>query len=430
MPGYLWTTAFLLFALNLLIAAGRASMVNARRTLLESWRDAGRRGAGLALRLANESTRLIAASRAAQMVCRVAVSLTVALAFSSWWLAVLPGRALAGWGWLVAVLVLAVLIALGEVVAESLALRAPEAASLVLAPLIGLTEIIFWPLTWGLLRVGGGRIGPRGVPAVVTEEEIKTLVDAGEEGGAIEEEEKEMIYSIFKLGDTLVREVMVPRIDIQAVEVKMPLLAAIDVAIRHGHSRLPVFENSVDNVIGLVHVKDLLRATREERPVVLRDILRPVHFVPEAKKADELLAELQSQRIHMAVVVDEYGGTAGVVTIEDLLEEIVGEIRDEYDAAEEAAIVHTGEDEYLLDAGLSVNEVNEQLDVHLTDEFGDTLGGLLYAQLGKVPERGESVWAEGYRWIVEQVAGRRIRRVRAVRLPQGPVFQSEVKGEA
>ncbi|OGO48305.1 MAG: hypothetical protein A2Z30_03750 [Chloroflexi bacterium RBG_16_64_43] len=429
MPSFPWTTAILLYAFNLLLAAGRAAMVNARRTLLEQWRDEGRRGAGLALRLANESTRLIAASRGAQMVCRVAVCLTAAQVFSGLWPVVLPGRDLTGWGWLVAVLLLAVLIALGEVVAEALALRAPEAVSLTLAPLIGLTEIIFWPFTWTLLRVGGGRIGPRGVPAVVTEEEIKTLVDAGEEGGAIEEEEKEMIYSIFKLGDTLVREVMVPRIDIQAVEAKMPLPAAVDIAIRHGHSRLPVYENSVDNVIGLVHVKDLLRATREERPVALRDILRPVHFVPEAKKADELLAELQSQRIHMAVVVDEYGGTAGVVTIEDLLEEIVGEIRDEYDAAEEAAIVRTGEDEYLLDAGLNINEVNEELDVHLTDEFGDTLGGLLYAQLGKVPERGESVWVEGFRWIVEQVAGRRIRRVRAVRLPQSPLPESEVEGE-
>jgi len=429
MDTFTWVAA-ILFALNVLVAAGRAAMVNARRGLLEQRREAGQRGAGLALRLANESTRLIAASRGAQTVFRVAVALTAAQVLRGVWSAGVPGREPGGWYWLAAVLLLAATIALGEVVAESLALRAPESASLLLAPLMAVTEIIFWPLTWSLLRVGGGRIGPRGVPAVVTEEEIKTLVDAGEEGGAIEVEEKEMIYSIFKLGDTLVREVMVPRIDLTAVEVKTPLAAAIDIAIRHGHSRLPIYENSVDNMIGLVHVKDLLRVTREGLPTSLRDLLRPVHFVPEAKKADDLLAELQSQHTHMAVVVDEYGGTAGVVTIEDLLEEIVGEIRDEYDSAEEAPIVRVGEDEYLLDAGLNVNEVNEQLDVRLTDEFGDTLGGLLYAHLGKVPERGEAVWAEGFRWIVEQVAGRRIRRVRAVRLPSGPVPESEVKGEA
>jgi putative hemolysin len=429
MDTFTWVAA-VLFALNVLVAAGRAAMVNARRGLLEQRREAGQRGAGLAVRLANESTRLIAASRGAQTVFRVAVTLTAAQVLRGVWSAGVVGREPDGWYWLAAVLLLAGAIALGEVVAESIALRAPESASLLLAPLMAVTEIIFWPLTWSLLRVGGGRIGPRGVPAVVTEEEIKTLVDAGEEGGAIEVEEKEMIYSIFKLGDTLVREVMVPRIDIIAVEVRTPLTAAIDMAIRHGHSRLPIYENSVDNVIGLVHVKDLLRATREGRPTSLRDLLRPVHFVPEAKKADDLLAELQSQHIHMAVVVDEYGGTAGVVTIEDLLEEIVGEIRDEYDSAEEAPIVRVGDDEYLLDAGLNVNEVNEQLGVRLTDEFGDTLGGLLYAQLGKVPERGEAVWAEGFRWIVEHVAGRRIRRVRAVRLPSSPAPESEVKDEA
>jgi magnesium and cobalt exporter, CNNM family len=425
MNSFPWIAA-LLFALNVLLAAGRAAMVNARRAVLEEWREAGRRGAGLALRLANESTRLIAASRGAQTVCRVAVTLAAAQVLRAAWLSGEP----AWWYWLAAVLLLGALIALGEVMAEALALRAAERASVIFAPLMALTEVIFWPLSWSLLRVGGGRIGPRGVPAVVTEEEIKTLVDAGEEGGAIEEEEKEMIYSIFKLGDTLVREIMVPRIDLTAVEVHTPLTAAIDIAIRHGHSRLPIYEHSVDNVIGLVHVKDLLRATREGRPAAVRDLLRPVHFVPEAKKADELLAELQSQHTHMAVVVDEYGGTAGVVTIEDLLEEIVGEIRDEYDGAEEAPVVRVGEDEYLLDAGLNINEVNGQLGVRLSDEFGDTLGGLLYAHLGKVPERGEAVWAEGFRWIVEQVAGRRIRRVRAVRLPSGPVPESEVKGDA
>lgn len=189
MDTYPWIAAAL-YALNIFLAAGRAAMVNARRALLEQRREAGQRGAGLALRLANELTRLIAASRGAQTVFRVAVTLTAAQVLRGVWSAGVASREPDGWYWLAAVLLLAVAIALGEVVAELIALRAPETASILLAPLMAVIEIIFWPLTWSLLRVGGGRVGPRGVPAVVTEEEIKTLVDAGEEGGAIEEKKR------------------------------------------------------------------------------------------------------------------------------------------------------------------------------------------------------------------------------------------------
>ncbi len=415
---WVWVPPLVLFLLNCAVASGRAALVNAHRPQLALWREAGQAGASLAERVAGESRRLITASRTAQMVLRVALVIAfVRLADAVWiplrsmWLGTLAAE-IAG------LLLIAFLMASGETLAETLAIRAADRASLFFAPLMAGLEVLFSPFAWIVLRLGGGRSGPKGGAAVVTEEEIKTLIEVGREGGTIEPTEKAMLLSIFQLGHTLVREVMTPRMDLQAVEMRATVPQCVDLLLPHGHSRLPVFDQSIDHVVGLVHAKDLLRAMREGGRTSLQELLRPIYFVPEAKPAGELLAELQSQHIHMAVVVDEYGGTAGLVTIEDLLEEIVGEIRDEYDAGEEAPVVRLASQEYLLDARMNLADVNEVLGTHLSDEFGDTLGGLLYAQLGKVPERGESAWAEGYRLVVEQISGRRIRKVRAVRISE------------
>jgi CBS domain containing-hemolysin-like protein len=203
-------------------------------------------------------------------------------------------------------------------------------------------------MLWASGRVTAPLAGQR-VP-FVTEEEIKTLVDAGEEGGSIEEDEKEMIYSIFDIGDTLAREIMIPRMDVLALDVETPLPAAVDAVISLGHSRIPVYQGNIDNVVGLLYAKDLLRVWKEGGQTSLRGLLRPACFVPETKKVDDLLAELQQKRIHMAVVVDEYGGVAGLVTLEDIVEEIVGEIRDEYDVNEESLYERVSDAEYIFDA--------------------------------------------------------------------------------
>jgi len=257
---------------------------------------------------------------------------------------------------------------------------------------------------------------------LITEEEIKTIVDAGEEGGVLEEDEKEMIYSIFEFGDTLVREVMVPRIDVIAVEAATPIREALDVIIQAGHSRVPVYQDTIDNIIGLLYAKDLLAYLRDGRTGVrLQDVVRQTYFIPEAKKVDELLEELQKQRTHMAVVVDEYGGIAGLVTIEDILEEIVGEIQDEYDAVEDPLVEAINPDEYIMNARINLDDVSHLLNVTLPAESGDTLGGFIYSQLGKVPAAGEKLQFGDLRLEVLSVSGRRIGKVRVLReLPLRP----------
>lgn len=251
----------------------------------------------------------------------------------------------------------------------------------------------------------------------VTETELISLVEAGQEEGFLEQEEQKMIVSIFRLGDTLVREIMIPRIDILALDVNTPIDQTMDALQQSGHSRLPIYKDSVDNILGLLYAKDLLGIWREGKPdVSLSDHLRPAYYVPEAKKADELLAELQAKRIHMAIVVDEYGGVAGLVTLEDIVEEIVGEILDEYDQAEEMVYQMINDDEYLFQGRIDLDDFNDIMGTQLPNSEADTLSGLIYSRIGRVPTAGDHVQIEGLQLTVEQVSGQRIRKVRAQRL--------------
>ncbi len=253
----------------------------------------------------------------------------------------------------------------------------------------------------------------------ITEEEIMTLVDAGQEVGAIEEDEKEMIYSVFALGDTLAREVMVPRIDIVALDVKSSLDRALDVVISAGHSRIPIYEGSIDNITGVLYAKDLLKLWYDKQEVAtLREVLRQAYFVPESKNADELLEDMQQRKVHIVIVVDEYGGTAGVVTVEDIVEEIVGEIQDEYDA-EEPVVEQIAEREYVFDARVDLDDFNRRVGTEFPTEMDDTLGGFIYSQLGKIPAPGESLRFNGLVIEVLTVTGRRIRKVRVSWEQQG-----------
>lgn len=244
----------------------------------------------------------------------------------------------------------------------------------------------------------------------VTEEEIMTLVDAGHTGGAIEDEEKEMIYSVLQLSETHVREMMTPRIDIKAVGVHHSLEDAMDVFINTGLSRIPVYEDSIDNVRGLLYAKDMLPRWKQDQSTTISAVMRPAYFVPETKSADELLKELQQRKVHMAIVVDEYGGTAGLVTIEDIIEEIIGDIQDEYDLYEEDEYEQTGENEYIVDAGIDLDDFNDLLDLNLPTEDSDTLGGFIYTHFGRVPEVDEEIDSEKLYLRVMSVDGRRIRK--------------------
>ena len=318
-----------------------------------------------------------------------------------------------------------VAVLLGLFVPRAIAARHAQGVLLVLVwPLVVITwltrplvSILFF-LTQIIVRPFGGN--PQ-AGTLVTEDEIRALVETGQAQGVLEPKEREMISSIFELGDKEVREVMIPRTDIVALDVTTPARVVLEQITQVGHSRLPVFEGSSAVIVGVVYVKDLFRRlARGEREIDLRKMLRPAHFVPETKKADDLLREMQRNKVHLAIVVDEYGGTAGLVTIEDLVEEIVGEIRDEYDVEQEL-VLPVSEHEAVLDARVPFEDVREMFDVDV-DESEDyaTLGGFITNRLGRFPRAGESVDAAGVRFTVETVEGKRIRRVRVMRLARSP----------
>jgi CBS domain containing-hemolysin-like protein len=304
----------------------------------------------------------------------------------------------------------------------ALAQRNAEQWSIALLRPAQFTEAVVRPLAQAIARARHSFASPLSGEmdlALVTEEKIMTLVDAGEEEGAIEYQEKEMIYSIFQLDETLAREIMVPRIDIIALALDTPLKEARELIIEAGHSRIPVYDESLDHIEGLLYAKDLLEVWQvDQQSADLRSLLRPALFVPESKRVSNLLRELQSAKVHLAIVIDEYGGTAGLVTIEDIVEEIVGEIVDEYDHAEEARYQKVAENEFIFDARIDLDDFNHLLGVELSDDLGDTLGGFIYGWLGKVPESGEVIQTERLHIEVLSVVDRRIRKVRVKRIPR------------
>jgi CBS domain containing-hemolysin-like protein len=418
----LWMPALALlalFALDGLLAMARAALVNSRESRLQELVEQQVPGAALAQRLASEATRLLLSLRIGLggirlLAVGLGLALYIGIATVRGWEGSLPGLALAVVG-------VGVLIGLAEFVAENLALRDPERWARRLGALVAVVVSLLSPfgrlLLWLSGSISGGRDGRR--HPLVTEEEIMTLVDAGEEGGAIEQEAKEMIYSIFQLDDTLAREVMIPRIDVLAFEESASLAEATEGLLASGYSRAPVYRQTIDNVVGLVYVKDLLGAWRDgSESKTVGQLMRDAYFVPEAKLVDDLLEDMQDRRVHMAIVVDEYGGTAGVVTIEDIVEEIVGEIRDEYDRTEQARFEQVREGEFIFSGGIDLDDVNDITGAQLPKETSDTLGGYIYSRLGRVPSSGDRLEAGGLELIVDQVVRRRIRTVRARKLAE------------
>jgi len=290
-------------------------------------------------------------------------------------------------------------------------LRPVKGATWLLNPVV----ISLSTITSFFVRLLGGEVRHRG--PFVTEEELRLLVTVGEEEGVLEEEETEMITSIFGFADTMVREVMIPRIDMVILPSDATVTQAVDVALQGGFSRIPVYEASVgiDEIIGILYTKDMLKQLREgHNTFPIRDLVRPAYFVPETKKLDDLLREIRNLRTHMVIAVDEYGSVAGLVTIEDLVEEIVGDIKDEYDR-EENLYEKVNEHEYIFDAKISLYDFNELMNMHLDDAYYETLGGFLYAQLDKIPTPGDTITYEGLTFTVLATRGRRITKIRVQR---------------
>ena len=319
--------------------------------------------------------------------------------------------------WLVSLVLSLVVLIACEITPKTLALQRAERVALRLAPLVAGATLVMRPVVYVLtavtrliLRLLGGKAEVRG--PFVTEEELKMLVTVGEEEGVIEEEEREMIHGIFEMGDMSVREVMVPRTDLVAIEVNEPVEKAVDLVTKHGHTRIPVYEGDLDHIVGVLYAKDLLRAVVRGEKKSLREIARKPYFTPESNKVQDVLRDLRKNRVHMAIVVDEYGGTAGAVTIEDILEEIVGPIHDEYDIGEEDEIQFINPNEVVLDGRVSVDDVNELLKLNIAADNYDTIGGYVLNQLGAAPKVGATLRLGTAELRVEAVQGTRIKKVR------------------
>ena len=398
-----------LVTVDLLAAAAQAGLFHTHLARLVSQREQKEKGVKRVLDLLHSQQHLKTSLQVTQLLLHFLISgtLLVLLASSSW----------SSLNWLLwtGVLVLAALLLMGaEQIVEAFVCRAPEKWAIRLALFAKGIMVILSPFTVLFLILNHREEEAREGTGTVTEDELKILVDASQEEGVLEQDEREMIYSIFRLGDTLAREIMVPRIYITALDVSLPLPQAVEALLASGHSRVPVYEETIDHIVGLLYAKDLLRLWLQgDQSGSLRGATRPAYFVPEAKKVDELLDEMQARRIHMAIVIDEYGGVAGLVTLEDIVEEIVGEIRDEYDQAEEMPYQLVGEGEFIFLGRVDLDEFNEQMGTNLAKDEAETIGGFMYSQIGRVPVSGERFHLDGLILTVEQVSGRRIRKVRA-----------------
>lgn len=311
------------------------------------------------------------------------------------------------------------ILVFGEITPKSYAIRKAESLALFVAPLFDFLSKIFYPINIAFNGISNLFLGKnvKNTPTF-TEDEIKTLIDVGEEEGTIAEDEKEMITSIFEFGDTRIKEVMIPRVDIVCAEAEETLKEVLNKAIKAGCSRLPVYKDTVDNIVGILYVKDLLKYLKDGNFNVSADkIKREAYFIPETKRADDLLREMQKKRVHMAIVISEYGGVMGLVTLEDLLEEIVGEIFDEYDVAEDE-IVRIDENTVIVDARLAIDELNEKMSLKLPNESFDTLAGFMMEYLDKVPEEGEEVEYENDKFIIEKMDEKKISKVRIIKSSQ------------
>jgi CBS domain containing-hemolysin-like protein len=415
-----------LTAIAAVLAAAETSLTRMSRARAMHLREEQRRGAAQLLALVEQPARFL---NLVLLLVLVVQFFATAL-FTSVMNRVVGG----GLGVVIAATVMTVLTFIGaEVAPKTYAVQHTDRAALGVAPFVYLlTRLpILGPLTRLLIAIGNVVTPGKGLKSgpFVSEDEIKALVDEAERDDVIEEEEREMIHSVFEFGDTIVREVMVPRPDMVAVPLQTSLQEVLELILRTGYSRIPVYDGTIDEVVGLAYAKDVLRRLHDgqaDKP--LADILRPAQFMPESMRAADCLREMRKRKSHMVIVIDEYGGTSGLVTLEDLLEEIVGEITDEYDR-EEPNVEPLPDGDYRVNARLGIDEVNELLDVELPSTEWDSIGGLLFNLVGGVPREGQVVEFQGLRLRAERVQGRRIGRVRIHRLSP-PEETEDVPAEA
>ena len=427
---------FVLILVNGFFAMSEIAIISLNDNKIRRMAEEGHKKANKVLKLTEDSSRFLSTIQIGVTLAGFLTSASAATSFAnllSGWLQ--ETLAIHNGGWLTfingaSVVVITLIMSyfslvLGELVPKRIAMHNPEAISFaVVNPLLFIKAFMrpFVALlsvsTNLILRLFG--INPKDDPQAVTEEEIRMLVDVGEEKGVIEESQKEMINNIFEFDDIVAGDVMTHRTDVVAVEITDSFDDVVHLAIQEGYSRIPVYEEDLDNIKGIIYVKDLLKYVGQDLPEGgLTQIMRKAYFVPESKRCRDLFTEMTEKHIQMAVVADEYGGTAGLVTIEDLLESIVGSMQDEYDNEEEE-FSQLSDTTYTIEGITDLDEVEELLGVELPGGEYDTLGGMVMALLGRIPEPGEtpSVEVSGFRFTVVSVVDRRIERILAERLPE------------
>ena len=405
LAGLLAAVALLAFAAVLAVA--ETSLTHLGRGRASALEDAGERWAPALLRLLDHRERALNPVLLVKVTCHLGIATIVAVIANARWGGV--GVAISF------VITLVVVFVLAEAVPKTYALLAADRAALAITPLAQAIAAVA-PLRWAArLLVGAANViipgkGSKTGPAV-SEEVLLALAGVAVDQGGLEAGERQLIENTIEFGDTVVREVMVPRPDMVTVSSEFRIADVIEVVILNGFSRLPVCGEGIDDIVGIAFAKDLMRADRDgHADQTVEHVMRPAAFVPETKKVAELLREMQTTRNHLAVAVDEYGGTAGLVTLEDLIEELVGEIVDEYDL-EDAPFERLPTGELRVNARMNIDDLAELLDVELPEGDWDSVGGLLIGLLGHVPVEGETADVDGTRLRAEQVHGRRIGRV-------------------
>jgi putative hemolysin len=421
---------FVLVLLNGFFVAAEFSLVSVRRTRIDQLADEGV-GKAIATQKALKNLDLVIAatqlgitmaSLGIGFIAEPAIEHLIAPVLFS--LGVTSEATIHAIGFGIAFAISTVLhIVFGELAPKSLALQRPEAVSMaVTRPLLIFTSVfryIILLLNWmgnGVVRLFGLR-AVTGHHTAHSEEEIRMIVSASSQEGVLEDDEKELVYNVFDLSDTLVRSVQTPRGEMVVADGSANLRKLLDLNTEHGYSRVPVYHDNPDNIVGVAHTNDLLQQLDQLDTMTLAELMRPTFFVPESMSIKDLLTKMRQRKSHLAIVVDEFGSTSGLVTLEDALEEIVGEIYDETDEEEEPLVKAVGDGSYLMDASVTVGEAEEYLDTNLADEEGEfeTLGGFITNHFGDIPEVGADFVHEGWVFAVEEADERRVARVRVSR---------------
>ena len=406
----------ILLMLSAFFSSAETALTTVNRIRIRSLADDGSKREKTVLKITDNSGKMLSAILIGNNIVNVAAaSITTSLAYS------LGGSAVAIAN---AVITVAILL-FGEITPKTTATIHAEKLALIYAPIISIFMKIMTPVIFIINGLSNAvllllRIDPNAKNQTMTENELRTIVDVSHEDGVIESDEKEMIYNVFDLGDAKAKDVMVPRVHVTFADVNTTYEELIEIFREDKFTRLPIFEDSTDNVIGTINMKDLLLFDNTKE-FHIRDILREAYFTYEYKNISELLVEMREASFNIAIVLDEYGDTAGLITLEDILEEIVGEIHDEYDENEEDFIKEIDEREYMIEGSTNLDDLNDRLDLQLESEDYDSLGGFIIEHLDRLPEEGDSITTEdGLRLVVESLDKNRIESVHAY-LPEPSV---------